>query len=343
MTTNTEKETFIIAEAGVNHNGIFNNAIKLVDMAKSAGADAIKFQNYKTEELTQYDLLKETYQTEGNNDKETQYEMLKRFELDKESTIKLMNYAKDQDIMFISTPYDRASVNLLVDLKVPIIKIGSGEITDLPFVNYISSKQIPIILSTGASTIKEVEKATNEVYRYHSNLTLLHCTSSYPAPIEEVNLKAMLTLKDSFKCAVGYSDHTLGVEVSIAAVALGAKVIERHITLDKGMLGPDHQASLDLEEFSYLVQCIRNIEKAMGDGIKKSTHSEQETISMGRRSIVTRCFIPKGTAVTEAMLGSKRPGTGLPTENLDKIFGKYTKYDIEADSLVKLEDFEDYQ
>jgi N-acetylneuraminate synthase len=331
------KRTFIIAEAGVNHNGILDNAIKLIDLAYSAGVDAIKFQNYRTEELSQRELLKESYQAEGDNDKETQYEMLKRFELDKEFTVNLMNYAEEKGIMFMSTPYDRESVDLLLDLGLDILKIGSGEITDLPFLDYVASKNIPLIISTGASTLKEVDEAVNIIIKHHSDLTLLHCTSSYPAPMKEVNLRAMLTIKDKFNLVVGYSDHTLGSEVPIAAVAMGAKIIEKHITLDKNMPGPDHKASLNEDELTYMVQCIRNLEEAMGDGIKKPTSSEQETISMGRRSIVTQCFIPKGEVITASMLGSKRPGTGLPPANIVKILGKCAKKDIKKDCLMKFE------
>jgi N-acetylneuraminate synthase len=336
------EEVFIIAEAGVNHNGHLKNAFKLIDLASNAGANAIKFQNYKTEELIQSGLSKETYQIENDDDSETQYEMLKRFELDQESTKKLLDYAKEKKIMFMSTPYDKASVDLLLNLKLSILKIGSGEITDLPFLNYVASKHLPIILSTGASTLDEVKDAVDTIYVHHTDLILLHCTSSYPALMRDVNLKAMISLKKEFDCRVGYSDHTLDNTVSIAAVAMGGEVIERHITLDKSMDGPDHKASLNEGEFTALVKSIRDLEKALGDGIKKPVDSELETRSMGRRSIVTRKPIRKGEIITASMLSTKRPGTGMLPSKMLKVIGKRAAQILNEDHLLEPNDVENF-
>jgi N,N'-diacetyllegionaminate synthase len=335
-------EVFIIAEAGVNHNGNLDNAFKLIDLASRAGANAIKFQNYKTEELIQSGLTKETYQIEGDSDSETQFEMLKRFELDRESTRKLMDYADEKKIMFMSTPYDKDSVDLLVNLDLKVLKIGSGEITDLPFLKYVASKKLFVILSTGASTMNEVQDAVDTIYSYHKNLILLHCTSSYPALMRDVNLKAMLSLQKGFDCHIGYSDHTLDNTVSIAAVAMGAKVIERHITLDKNMDGPDHKASLNEREFTTLVNSIRDLEVAFGDGIKRPTDSELETRAMGRRSIVTRISISKGEVITESMLSTKRPGTGMLPYKMFEIIGKRTTQALKEDYLIEPTDVENY-
>lgn len=334
-------KTFIIAEIGVNHNGNIDNAIRLIDQAVLAGADAVKFQHYKTEKIIQKDLRKESYQVKDKSDSETQYEMLKKYELGRDATIQLIEHASNKNIMFISTPYDTESVDLLVELDISAIKIGSGEITDIQFLGYVASKNIPIILSTGASTLDEVKAAVNCIYKHNRELILLHCTSCYPTAMQDVNLNAMKTLMDEFNCQIGYSDHTLGITISIAAVAMGAKVIERHITLDKNMDGPDHKASLDGEEFKKMITAIRDLEDALGSHVKQPVISEKETINLGRRSIHTTMEIKKGDTFFANMLINKRPGTGISPGKIDEIIGMHAAHDIDVDCILRPQDIEE--
>ena len=328
-----EEPCFIIAEAGVNHNGSVELAKKLIDAAKDAGADAVKFQTFKTENVVVKDAQKAEYQKETTGEG-SQYEMIKKLELTEEDFRELADYAEKKDIMFLSSPFDKESVDLLHELDVPAFKVGSGEITNLPLLRYIAKKEKPIILSTGMSTLGEIEEAL-DVIRSEGveDIILLHCVSNYPARIEDVNLRAMGTLKQAFKLPVGFSDHTLGITAPIAAVALGACVIEKHFTLDRNLPGPDHKASLEADELKEMVKAIREVEKALGDGIKRPTKEEEEIKKVARRSIVAKVDISKGAIITEDMLDVKRPGTGIEPKYLKFIIGRKTKEDIKRMSL----------
>ena len=339
---------FIIAEAGVNHNGSLELAKKLVDAAKESGVDAVKFQTFKAENVVSTFAKKAEYQRKTTSAAEPQFKMIKKLELSYESFAKLKEYCDKRNIIFLSTPFDYSSVDFLEKL-VPLYKISSGEVTNLPFLKYIAKKGKPLILSTGMSTLGEVEKAINSIlpilntghflsFAQFPPLTLLHCVSNYPSDFSEVNLKAMLTLKQAFKLPVGYSDHTLGIEIPIAAVALRARIIEKHFTLEKSLPGPDHRASLDPRELKEMVIAIRNIEKAMGDGIKKPNKSETETMKVARKSLVTNCEIKKGTVLTKDMISIKRPGTGIPPDDLTKVLGMQIKKDKLIDEIIKWED-----
>ena len=333
-----EEPCFIIAEAGVNHNGSVELAKKLIDTAKDAGADAVKFQTFKAENIVVKDAEKAEYQKETTGIGESQYEMIKKLELAEEDFRELADYAKEKDIMFLSSPFDKESVDLLHELDVPAFKVGSGEITNLPLLRYIAKKGKPIILSTGMSTLGEIEEAL-DVIRSEGveDIILLHCVSNYPARIEDVNLRAMETLKQAFKLPVGFSDHTLGITAPIAAVALGACVIEKHFTLDRNLPGPDHKASLEPDELKEMVKAIREVEKALGNGIKKPTKEEEKIKKVARRSIVAKVDIPKGAIITEEMLDVKRPETGIEPKYLKFIIGKKAKEDIKKDDVIKFE------
>lgn len=329
-----EKRCFIIAEAGVNHNGSLELAKKLIDAAVEAGADAIKFQTFKAESLVTSKVEKASYQRENTGKKEeTQLEMLKGLELRFEDFGILKKYCDKQGIVFLSTPFDFESVDILEPL-VPAYKIASGEITNIPLLKYVASKRKPMIISTGMSTLGEIEEALEAISEIDPNIPkiLLHCTTNYPTPYEDVNLKAMLTLQEVFKLPVGYSDHTLGIEVPIAAVALGAKIIEKHFTLDKTLPGPDHKASLEPHEFKAMVNSIRNIEKALGDGRKQPTTTEKEIMSLVRKSLVASRSIKKGEVIKECDIEIKRPGTGISPKFKDIIVGMKVTRDIEKDT-----------
>ena len=333
-------KVFIIAEAGVNHNGDIRLAYKLVDAAKEAGADAVKFQTFKAENVVSKIAEKAEYQRETTNFKESQYQMIKKLELSFEDFVKIKDYCDKKGIIFLSTPFDYESVDFLENL-VPLYKIGSGEITNLPFLEYIAKKGKPIILSTGMSTFGEVEEAIKTIINLNSSLllVLLHCVSNYPAKYEDVNLKAMLTLKEAFKLPVGYSDHTLGIEIAIAAVALGAKVIEKHFTLDRGLPGPDHKASLEPDELKKMVKAIRNVEKALGSGIKKPAQSELKVMKVARRSLVAARDIRAGEVVKESDILIKRPGTGILPKFKEIIIGMRLTRDVKKDNPFDWEDF----
>ncbi|MDI6917988.1 MAG: N-acetylneuraminate synthase, partial [Thermoplasmatales archaeon] len=286
---------FIIAEAGVNHNGEMNLAKKLIDTAKNAKADAVKFQTFKTGKILIKEAPKAEYQKETTGEG-TQYEMIKKLELSEKDFKELAGYAKQRGIMFLSTPFDEESADLLEKLNVPAFKIGSGDLTNLPLLEYIAKKDKTIIISTGMATLDEVRDAVNAIKNAGNNqIILLHCTSNYPAKIGDCNLRAMHTLEKEFNVPVGYSDHTLGITVSVAAVAMGASVIEKHFTLDKNLPGPDHRASLEPDELKEMVKKIRNVEKALGTGEKKPAESEMETQKVARKSIVAKVNIQKGT------------------------------------------------
>lgn len=330
---------FIIAEAGVNHNGNIDLAKKLIDAAKEAKVDAVKFQTFKTEKIVSKCAEMAEYQKENLKTQESQYEMIKRLELSYDSFKELKQYCEDKNILFLSTPDDEDSLDFLVDLKVEKIKIGSTEVTNLNYLRKIAKKNLPIILSTGMSTLGEVETALRTIYEEENkNITLLHATTDYPTAYDDVNLRAMITLKNAFNIPVGYSDHTLGYEAAIAAVTMGAVVIEKHFTLDKDMEGPDHKASLNPEELKEFVTKIRNTEKLLGDGIKKPTKREKEIIEVARRSIVASYDLKKGSVITEEMLEFKRPGNGIKPDMIDVLIGRELKRDIKEDEVIKWED-----
>ena len=328
---------FIIAEAGVNHNGSIELAYKLVDAAYDAGANAVKFQTFKASNLVLKNSKKAEYQKQKNNIIESQFDMLKKLELNANDHNKLFNYCTKKGITFLSSPFDHESIQLLDELKVKIFKIPSGEINNLPYLRHIGSLNKEVILSSGMSSPKEIEEALNILINSgtdKNNVTILHANTMYPTPMEDVNLNAMQTIKNKFNVAVGYSDHTLGIEIDIAAAALGASIIEKHFTLDKKMDGPDHKASLEPNELRSMIDAIRNIEKAMGDGVKKLTRSERPNISVARKSIVAKTDIKKGEIFSDKNLTTKRPGNGLSPMNWDNLIGNIAEQDFSEDDLI---------
>ncbi|WP_304544966.1 N-acetylneuraminate synthase [Sulfurimonas microaerophilic] len=328
---------FIIAEAGVNHNGSIELAKKLIDVASKAGADAVKFQTFKAEKLVSKNADKAAYQKETTDSEESQFDMIKKLELDLQTHQELLAYCKTKNIMFLSTPFDHESIELLDNLGLKIFKIPSGEITNLPYLRKIGELNKQVILSTGMADMGEIEDALNILINAgtsKNNITILHANTMYPTPMEDVNLKAMNTIGDSFDIAYGYSDHTLGIEVDIAAVAMGASVIEKHFTLDKTMEGPDHKASLEPHELIAMVKAIRNIELALGDGIKKPSPSETPNIVVARKSIVAAQDIQKGELFTGENLTIKRPGNGINPMQWDKIIGTQAQKDYTKDELI---------
>lgn len=330
-------KVFIIGEAGVNHNGNIDTAKKLIDVAWEAGVDAVKFQSFRTDDIISQYATKAEYQKKTTAKFEGQYEMIKKLELDKKKHMELLSYCKDKDIKFISSPFDIGSINLLNELDLDIFKIPSGEITNLPYLREIGKLRKKVIISTGMSSLGEIE-ASLDILRKNGtkDITLLHCNSEYPTPMEDVNLRAMLTIKNAFKVDVGYSDHTLGIEVPIAAVAMGAKVIEKHFTLDKNMEGPDHKASLDPYELKVMVSAIRNIEKALGNGIKTPSKSELKNIEIVRKSIVANKNIRTGEIFSEKNLGIKRPGKGISPMRWNEIIGRTSTKDYKKDELIEI-------
>jgi len=332
-------KTFIIAEAGVNHNGSMEIARKLVDVAVEAGVNAVKFQTFKAENVISKFAEKAEYQCKEIGKSETQLEMVKRLELDINAHEELMDYCKRKGMMFLSTPFDLESIELLNELGVEIFKIPSGEITNLPYLRKIGGLGRKKILSTGMADMREIGNALDILLGAGTpkdSIVVLHCNTEYPTPMEDVNLKAMLTIRDTFGVNVGYSDHTPGIEVPIAAVALGATVIEKHFTLDKNMEGPDHIASLDQSELERMVTAIRNIEKAMGDGIKRPSPSELRNKPVVRKSIVATRDINKGDIFTEDNITVKRPGTGISPMEWDNIIGRKAIRDFNEDKLIEL-------
>lgn len=330
---------FIIAEAGVNHNGNIELARQLVDMAIECGADAIKFQTFKADECTGSFAEKAQYQKENDPTNESQLEMIKKLELPFEQFGEIQNYCSEKGIIFISTPDGVESLNCLINLNVPLIKIGSTEVTNYRFLERIAKSGKRIILSTGMSTLGEVEKAVEVVYSTgNTDICLMHCTTDYPTDVEDVNLRAMVTMNNAFKLPVGLSDHTLGVEAAIAAVALGAEVIEKHITLNKNMEGPDHKASMEPKEFKEYVKCIRNTEKILGDGIKRPTKREFQIMKDVRRSIVAEHDLRKGTIIEESMLNYKRPGDGIEPGLSYILLGRKLKRDLKKDEVICWDD-----
>jgi len=330
---------YIIAEAGVNHNGDINLAFKLCDEAKKAGVDAVKFQTWKTENLVTKSAPLATYQENNITSKgDSQFEMLKKLELSYNEFIELQKYCNKIGVRFLSTPDEDESLEFLSGLNLDFIKIGSGEVTNIPYLRKIGEKKQPVVLSTGMSNLADVERAYNTLITAGAvSVTLLHCTSNYPCPMDEVNLKAMQTLKDAFKCEVGYSDHTMGIEVPIAAVAMGATMIEKHFTLDKDMEGPDHKASLDPQELADMVTAIRNIEVALGDGIKKPNKSEVEISKVVLKSIVSSKDIIAGETFTEDNLTVKRTSHGIPATYWDMVVGKKAYKNYMPDEIISIE------
>jgi len=330
---------FIIAEAGVNHNGEKELAHRLIDAAVTAGADAVKFQTYKAELVMTPDAPKAAYQKDATGSAESQLEMVKRLEFPLEVFRDLKQYAESRGIMFLSTPFDYESADYLDSLGVPAIKVPSGEITNHPFLAHLSRKGKPLIVSTGMSTLEEVDEAIC-VLRDAGDppIVLLHCVSNYPAAPADVNLRAMQTMAKAFQVRVGYSDHVLGNEVAFAAVAMGACVVEKHFTLDRNLPGPDHRASLEPDELAALVQGIRMVEKALGDGCKRPAAGEADTAAAARKSLVAARDILAGTVLSLDMIAVKRPGTGLPPSMLDFVLGRKLRRDVAKDSLLTLDD-----
>jgi len=330
-------KVFIIAEAGVNHNGSIKLAKKLIDVAVESGADAVKFQTFKAENLVSKNTEKAAYQKKTTDVSESQFDMIKKLELDIETHKELIAYCQEKSIMFLSTPFDHDSINLLSDLGLEIFKIPSGEITNLPYLRHIGSLKKQVILSTGMSTLQEVGDALDVLINagtLKANITVLHANTMYPTPMEDVNLNAMLTIQKEFDVAIGYSDHTLGIEVDIAAVAMGATVIEKHFTLDKAMDGPDHKASLEPKELKSMVSAIRNIEKAMGSFEKTPSPSESVNIDVARKSIVANQKINIGDLLTDKNIAVKRPGSGISPMRWDKVIDTVAVKNYKPDDLI---------
>jgi len=331
----------IIAEAGVNHNGDFELAKKLVAAAAEAGADFVKFQTFKADKIVSKSAKKAVYQERNISDgDDSQYAMLKKLEMPDEWHHKLIHFAQTLGIQFLSTGFDHDSIDFLEKLNTPLFKIPSGEITNKPYLRHIARKRRPVILSTGMALLSEIEdalKVLTDEGLSKEQITVLHCNTEYPTPMEDVNLKAMLTLQNSLEIKVGYSDHTQGIEVPIAAVALGATIIEKHFTLDRNLPGPDHKASLEPVELTAMVKAIRNIEKAMsGTGIKKPSRSEMKNIIIARRSIVAAKPVKKGDIFTEQNITVKRPGNGISPMLWDETIGKIAIKDFEPDDLIEV-------
>lgn len=334
------KPVFIIAEAGVNHNGDIELAKQLIDVAADAGADAIKFQTFKTENIVASTHAKADYQKKAGNPEESQAKMLKKLELTWDAFRELNLYTKQKGIQFLSTAFDKDSTNFLEDLNVPLHKIPSGEITNLPYLRYLGGLGKPIIISTGMASLGEIEEALTILYNSGvktDDITILHCNTEYPTPFSDVNLKAMLTIRSAFPgIQIGYSDHTLGTEVSIAAVAMGATIIEKHFTLDCNMDGPDHQSSLEPNQLKHMINAIRNIEQSLGNGWKRPSQSEIKNIRIARRSIIASTFIRKGEKFTEFNITTKRAGFGISPMKWDEILGQISPRDFGADECIKL-------
>jgi N-acetylneuraminate synthase/N,N'-diacetyllegionaminate synthase len=328
---------FIVAEAGVNHNGKVGLAKKLIDTAKVSGADAVKFQTFKTHKVVTKYAEKAHYQKQIHL-KESQYDMIKKLELAFEDTKKLFDYAERRKITFLSSAFDEESVDLLDCLGVGAFKVASGEITNFPLLRYIAQKKKPVILSTGMSTYEEIQEALDTLRKDGAKeIVVLHCVTSYPARIEDANLRTIETLRNRFRLPVGFSDHTLSTTVPAVAVALGSVLIEKHFTLSKELPGPDHRASLEPSEFKHMVSTIREAERALGDGVKRLTAEEEEIRKVARRSIVARVRIPIGTTLREDMLDFKRPGIGLEPKHINQVIGKKAKKDIAPDELITFE------
>jgi len=332
------ENVFIIAEAGVNHNGSLARAKEMVKVAARAGVDAVKFQTFKAEDLVTKDAVKADYQIKTSGENETQFEMLKKLELSYESHLELMAACKLNHVEFLSSPFDLTTIDLLKEMGIKKWKIPSGEITNLPYLRKIAFLGQEIILSTGMADLEEI-KAAVSVFTIAGlsleKITILHCNTEYPSPMSDVNLRAMQTIKDSFSgIKTGYSDHTTGIEIPIAAVAMGATMIEKHFTLDRALPGPDHRASLLPDELAQMVRAVRNIEMALGDGIKQPSRSEKKNIPIARKSIVAFCSIAAGEKFTRDNLTVKRPGNGLSPMRWDDIIGKTATKNYKENDLI---------
>lgn len=331
------RKVLVIAEAGVNHNGNINTALKMIDVAKQSGADIIKFQTAKPELVISRFAEKAVYQKKTTGADESQLEMCVRLHLKYSDYISLKQYCEKIGIQFLSTPFDLDSIEFLEELGCTMWKIPSGEITNLPYLIKIAETHKPIILSTGMSTLEEISDAITVLKEHGSGeITLLHCTTEYPAPIEDVNLRAMETMRQKFGLKVGYSDHTQGIEIPVAAVAMGACVIEKHFTLDRNMEGPDHKASLEPDELAAMVKAIRNVEKALGNGIKTPSPSEIKNIPIARKSIVAKKKILKGEFLTEENITTKRPGNGISPMRWKDVLGTRAVRDFCEDELIEI-------
>lgn len=337
------KPVLIIAEAGVNHNGDIELAKKLIDEAAEAGADIVKFQTFKTENLVSKDAKMAEYQVSNTLKEDSQFNMLKKLELSRSDHDVLIEHCRKRTIKFLSTAFDLESLDVLTDLGIEIFKIPSGEITNYPFIKRIGAKNKKVILSTGMSDLLEIKEAIELLLASGTkldNITVLHCNTEYPTPMEDVNLLAMNSIKNEFGVNIGYSDHTAGIEVAIAAVALGAKVIEKHFTLDKEMEGPDHKASLNPGELRQMVKSIRNIERAMGSDKKEPSASELKNKVVARKSIHLAMDLRKGHVLSESDLVMKRPGDGISPMKMGEVIGKKIKNDLSADSKLNILDLE---
>ncbi|MDB9989835.1 N-acetylneuraminate synthase [Flavobacteriales bacterium] len=332
------RQTLIIAEAGVNHNGDIKTAKKLIDAAVDAGVDFVKFQTFNASKLVLKNTKKANYQIENTSSSDSQLAMLKKLELSKGAHQELIAYCRFKKVKFLSTAFDLESIDFLKG-KLDFYKIPSGEITNLPYLLKVSKLGLPIVMSTGMSNLEEVKEAFSILLKNglkKEDITILHCNTEYPTPMEDANLTAMLTIEKELNVDIGYSDHTLGIEVPIAAVAMGAKVIEKHFTLDRNMDGPDHKASLEPDELKQMVKAIRNIEKALGDGIKKPSKSEQKNILIVRKSIVAIKPVKKGDAFTINNISIKRPGNGISPMKWYEVLGSKAIRDFNVDELLEL-------
>lgn len=332
--------TIIIAEAGVNHNGSIELAKKLIDKAAEAGVDYVKFQTFKAEKLVTKNAQKAQYQDKNIDDNDqSQLNMLKKLELSQEQHFELIEYCKEKNCRFFSTAFDAESMEFLKTLRFDFWKIPSGEITNFPYLVAIGQTKQPVILSTGMANIQEIEETINTLVRFgtpRKDITLLHCTTEYPAPKNEANLKAMQTMAEYFNLPVGYSDHTQGIEIPIAAVAMGATIIEKHFTLDRNMEGPDHKASLEPYELKAMVDAIRNVEQAIGNGIKEPAESEKKNIEIARKSIVAARDIKKGELLTDDNITAKRPAKGINPMEWENVIGTVAQFDFREDEPIKL-------
>lgn len=332
------KHVYIIAEAGVNHNGRLDLALQLCDVAKEAGVDAVKFQTWKTELIISKNTEMADYQKKNLGNDDSQYDMLKKLELSYDNFRLVKDHCDKIGIQFISTADETESLEFLCELGMPFIKLGSGEITNIPYLRYCAKKNIPMIISTGMCSLSDVATAFDVLTEAGAkDITVLHCTTNYPCPMDEVNLNAMLTIKDALKCKVGYSDHTMGIEIPVAAVAMGAEVIEKHFTLDRNMEGPDHKASLEPKELKDMVQKIRNVEMALGDGIKRPNASEKSISKVVLKSIVAKQSILRGEILTEDMLTVKRTSCGIPAKYWDMIVGTKALHDFDIDEPIRID------
>jgi len=333
--------TLVIAEAGVNHNGQLPLAKQLVDIALDAGADAVKFQTFRATQLTSPSATKANYQKQTTAPGESQLEMLRQLELSEDAFRELQNYCQSRGIIFLSTAFDERSVDFLAGLHVPAFKIPSGEITNSPLLEHVAAKGKPVILSTGMATLAEIDQAMRSLEESGaSQIALLHCVSEYPADVSTMNLRAMASLSHCFGVPVGLSDHSMGLEVPIAAVALGASIIEKHFTSDKSLPGPDHSASLEPGELKMLVTAIRNVEVALGDGVKQPTPEELRNAAVVRRSLVAAVDLQAGTSLERSMVAFKRPGTGISVHILPYLLGRRLRHGVEAGAMLELGMFE---